>query len=419
MERRVSILLLVLAVSVFRDGADGKAEARVTLSEIDRKLKLLNKPAVKTIKSEDGDIIDCVDIYKQPAFDHPVLWNHKIQARPSFDLPIGKLDTRNESSQTMILQTWQKSGSCPEGTVPIRRIRRQDLLRADSLEEFGRKPPVTPHASNKADGKSSLFAPFNSSKLQAKPAVNRVTAVVSTVNNYTGGQADINLWNPKVDLPDDYTTAQMWLKSSPGDDFEIIESGWMVNPSLYGDIFTRLFVHWTKDSYKTTGCFDLTCSGFVQTGSQVALGASLEPYSDVLGTQIHVTFSTFQDYSGHWWLKIGDNVVGYWPVTLFDRLNQSALLVEWGGEVYSKNVKKTPHTNTEMGSGSFAQTRYGSACFINNLRIQDASLQLKFPESLQPLADQNNCYNTFYDDKGPSGEPIFYFGGPGENPRCR
>jgi hypothetical protein len=31
--------------------------------------------------SEDGDIIDCVDIYKQPAFDHPALKNHTIKVR--------------------------------------------------------------------------------------------------------------------------------------------------------------------------------------------------------------------------------------------------------------------------------------------------------------------------------------------------
>lgn len=31
------------------------------------------------LKSEDGDIIDCIDIYKQPAFDHPSLKDHKIQ----------------------------------------------------------------------------------------------------------------------------------------------------------------------------------------------------------------------------------------------------------------------------------------------------------------------------------------------------
>ena len=31
------------------------------------------------IQSPDGDIIDCVHINKQPAFDHPFLKNHTIQ----------------------------------------------------------------------------------------------------------------------------------------------------------------------------------------------------------------------------------------------------------------------------------------------------------------------------------------------------
>ncbi|WJZ82238.1 hypothetical protein VitviT2T_002012 [Vitis vinifera] len=34
--------------------------------------------AVKTIKTKHGDIYDCVDFYKQPAFDHPLLKNHNF-----------------------------------------------------------------------------------------------------------------------------------------------------------------------------------------------------------------------------------------------------------------------------------------------------------------------------------------------------
>lgn len=30
-------------------------------------------------QTRHGDIYDCVDIYKQPAFDHPWLKDHKIQ----------------------------------------------------------------------------------------------------------------------------------------------------------------------------------------------------------------------------------------------------------------------------------------------------------------------------------------------------
>jgi hypothetical protein len=48
-------------------------------------LKKLVPPYLEDrVESEDGDIIDYVDIYKQPAFNHPSLKNHNIQMRPSY-----------------------------------------------------------------------------------------------------------------------------------------------------------------------------------------------------------------------------------------------------------------------------------------------------------------------------------------------
>lgn len=46
-----------------------------------------------------------------------------------------------ESSLTLISQLWQRSGGCPEGTIPVRRIRKRDILKAHSIEEYGRKKP--------------------------------------------------------------------------------------------------------------------------------------------------------------------------------------------------------------------------------------------------------------------------------------
>lgn len=59
--------------------ADGKEFFHHREIKVQRFLKQLNKPALKSIKSEDGDIIDCVLITSQPAFDHPLLKNHTIQ----------------------------------------------------------------------------------------------------------------------------------------------------------------------------------------------------------------------------------------------------------------------------------------------------------------------------------------------------
>lgn len=47
--------------------------------------------------------------------------------------------------------------------------------------------------------------------------------------NYIGAQGDLNLWHPTVGSSGDYTTAQISLKSAAAaDDFESLESGWVV-----------------------------------------------------------------------------------------------------------------------------------------------------------------------------------------------
>lgn len=50
----------------------------------------------------------------------------------------------NESTDSMTdtssFQLWTVSGeSCPEGTVPIRRTTEKDVMRASTLQRFGRK----------------------------------------------------------------------------------------------------------------------------------------------------------------------------------------------------------------------------------------------------------------------------------------
>ncbi|XVF46610.1 hypothetical protein PTKIN_Ptkin03bG0041500 [Pterospermum kingtungense] len=425
MEKLITMLFLFLApaISNLNSRVYGGVTSEGSLEDhVDRKLKLLNKPAVHSIESEDGDIIDCVHIHKQPALDHPALKDHKIQMKPSSGFPKENLSTKTKSSKPMVSQTWQKSGSCPEGTVPIRRVRREDLLRATSLEHFGRKPRHVITASNTTteDKEFGISLFVNDNKPSPVSIVNRSASILYTHGtNYIGIKGNINLWNPHVDSPGDITTAQIWLKAGPEDNFESIEAGWAVNPKLYGDKRTRFFVHWTKDGYKKTGCFDHTCSGFVQTAPEMALGQAISPVSSGEGLY-DTTLGIYMDpNSGNWWLHYGNNlVIGYWPVkSLMNYMNGGATLVQWGGEVYSPNVKKTPHTKTGMGSGDYAAYMWGRACFIGDIRIIDSSLSLKYPEWVSTWADENNCYTT-YNYVVPDAEPIFYFGGPGQNPLC-
>ncbi|XP_022139554.1 uncharacterized protein LOC111010434 [Momordica charantia] len=403
----VILVAVALAVAAILDdaaaaanmGRNSEGREQNSMEIIQKKLKLLNKPAIKTIHSEDGDIFDCIDIYNQPAFDHPALKNHTIQMKPNFDFESDMSTAQNESFRSIPFQTWQRSGSCTEGTIPIRRVQTQDLLRTNSIDDFGKK-----------------FA--YGSKLGAE--INRSTAILVTAGmNYIGASGDINVWNPKVDLPNDFTASQIWLKNGPSEKFDSVEAGWVVNPRLYGDTKTRFSLYWTADSYSSTGCFDLTCSGFVQTNPGVAIGGAIEPLSSRGGQQFFISIGIFMDpKSSNWWLKMQGKPVGYWPPALFGYLSHSATLAEWGGEVFSSNLKKTPHTGTDMGSGDYASARYGDSSFVKHPRILDYSLQLKYPQRVGVWADEPSCYSAENYQRTYTTEPVFFYGGPGLSRDC-
>lgn len=60
------------------------------------------------------------------------------------------------------------------------------------------------------------------------------TAILVTAGmNYIGASGDINTWNPKVDLPNDFTASQIWLKNGPSEKFESVEAGWAVRSIHY------------------------------------------------------------------------------------------------------------------------------------------------------------------------------------------
>ncbi|RWR82744.1 hypothetical protein CKAN_01147700 [Cinnamomum micranthum f. kanehirae] len=391
------VILLALVLLVLGDHVNGTRNAATSAErdlEIERKLKLMNKPAVKSIQSEDGDIIDCVDINKQPAFDHPLLKNHKIQMRPSMD---EKVNEEAASSNSTVRQLWRKSGSCPEGTIPIRRVQKSHLLRAPSLENYGMKGKHVPNSMN--DLNSRMYA----------------DAVLLTQGyRYNGVHANINVWNPYVEADDEYTSAQIWVVNGPYYLQDTIQTGWTVNPTVYGDKRTRFFSYWLSN---TTGCYDLFCSGFVQTSSEIALGGAIEPISTGQ-QQNEITLSIALDTSGsNWWLVFNNKTnIGYWPSSLFIYLFGAATTVFWGGEVYSQRLG-TPHTLTAMGSGNFAGYRFGRSCFMSQIRIRDNSLVWKYPEWVSTYQSQYNCYDVL-NDKEYSADPFFYFGGPGRNDRC-
>ncbi|KAK6795137.1 hypothetical protein RDI58_008590 [Solanum bulbocastanum] len=371
-------------------------EELLKLKKIKSYLKKINKGPVKTIKSPDGDLIDCVLSHLQPAFDHPQLKGMKPLEPPKRPKANDSMNVMEES-----LQLWTVSGeSCPEGTVPIRRTTEKDVLRSNSLRRFGRKIRRGVRHDTSSNDHEHAVAFVNGEQ-------------------YYGAKASINVWTPRVTDQYEFSLSQLWVISgSFGNDLNTIEAGWQVSPELYGDNYPRFFTYWTTDAYQATGCYNLLCSGFVQINNRIAMGAAISPRSSVNGRQFDIGIMIWKDPKhGHWWLEFGSGLlVGYWPDFLFSHLRGHASMVQFGGEIVNSRSMGY-HTSTQMGSGHFADEGFGKASYFRNLQVVDWDNNLIPLSNLHLLADHPNCYDIRAGKNNVWGN-YFYYGGPGRNSRC-
>ncbi|CAN1310823.1 hypothetical protein LINPERPRIM_LOCUS28216, partial [Linum perenne] len=361
-------------------------------------------------QSPDGDLIDCVPSHLQPAFDHPQLEGQKPLVLKSKSDPPERPEGHNPTGNVAAsFQAWTQSGeTCPEGTIPIRRTTEDDILRASSLNTFGKKLRRHVRRDTNSNGHEVIT-------LLIQHAVGYVSG-----DQYYGAKASINVWAPQVTNQYEFSLSQMWVISgSFGDDLNTIEAGWQVSPELYGDNYPRFFTYWTTDAYQATGCYNLLCSGFIQTNNRIAIGAAISPTSSYTGGQFDISLLIWKDPKhGNWWLEFGSGVlVGYWPAFLFTQLKDHATMVQYGGEVVNSRASSGFHTSTQMGSGHFAGEGFGKASYFRNLQVVDWDNNLVPLSNLKVLADHPNCYDIQGGINKVWGN-YFYYGGPGRNIRC-
>uniref|UniRef100_A0A7C8YHH2 Neprosin PEP catalytic domain-containing protein n=1 Tax=Opuntia streptacantha TaxID=393608 RepID=A0A7C8YHH2_OPUST len=411
--RRVVVLMVFfwgLSSLVWVSGARLASSSKQKL-QVQKHLNRLNKSPVKTIQSPDGDTIDCVHIYHQPAFDHPFLKNHTIQMWPNYH-PEGlfgesKVAAKPKERTNPVRQLWHQNGKCPEGTIPIRRTKEDDVLRASSVKRYGRKKH------------RSIPKPRSADPDLVNESGHQHAIAYVEGDKYYGAKATINVWEPKIQQSNEFSLSQIWvLGGSFGEDLNSIEAGWQVSPDLYGDNNTRLFTYWTSDAYQATGCYNLLCSGFIQINSEIAMGASISPISGYRSSQYDISILVWKDpKEGNWWMQFGnDYVLGYWPSFLFSYLTDSASMIEWGGEVVNSEPDGQ-HTSTQMGSGHFPEEGFGKSSYFRNIQVVDESNNLKAPKDLGTFTEQSNCYDVQLGNNGDWGH-FFYYGGPGRNPNC-
>ncbi|KAI8569374.1 hypothetical protein RHMOL_Rhmol02G0273800 [Rhododendron molle] len=350
--------------------------------ELEKQLDLLNKPPVTTIHTDYGDIIDCVDFYKQPAFDHPLLKNHTFhyQMKP---ISIDR-GTRNEVSSEFAEPTsiGLKGGGCPVGTIPLRRITKEDLIR----ERLGLK--VTSLENN---------------TLGAHEAVVRTRA--NSNKKLRGAGAYISVHAPLIDIYGRSSGAKMKIQNGP----DSIEVGWRVDPSLYGDTRTRFFIRLDAGQ---SHCFNTKCPGFVIVRPDIPVDSVLDLISHVGGPYFYVVAYIVRDQpNGNWWLLVGRNniPIGFWPQQLFTGLRDLANHVEWGGETFAPPGKAAP----PMGSGllPFGTTRVDAHFkFVSVLNEYRQAVDV---ENTEEFTDDYNLYRVRDQGIGRNLGRYFVYGGPG------
>ncbi|PKU66274.1 uncharacterized protein LOC110111056 [Dendrobium catenatum] len=414
---RELFLVLLFLVCLLNGVGAKRVVSTLRLARIQKHLDRINKPAVRSIQSPDGDIIDCVHSHKQLALDHPLLKNHMIQRLPSKRPRFyGERLISNSTITKQAWQNWHHVGHCPKGTIPIRRSSINDVLRAKSLYHYGKKrrrqwPPTTTSTTTRSP---------NAPDVVSGNGHEHAIAYTGTDQELYGAKATINVWEPSIQVGNEFSLSQIWVLSGSfdGSDLNSIEAGWQVSPELYGDSRPRFFTYWTSDAYQVTGCYNLLCSGFIQTNNKIAIGASISPISSFDGNQFEISILIWKDPKlGNWWMSFGDDLlVGYWPAELFTHLTDRATMVEWGGEVVNTR-SDGKHTSTQMGSGRFAEEGFTRSSYFRNLEIVDADNSLSPVQSITTLAENPNCYDIKSSSSSEWGT-YFYYGGPGSNPKC-
>ncbi|KAM7268638.1 hypothetical protein ACFE04_010804 [Oxalis oulophora] len=386
--KRILILVLTFILTTSLVSAISRQN-----KEIFNQLKRLNKPYVKSIKSSDGDIIDCVKITDQPAFDHPLLKNHSIQLSPTFDL---EWEQSKKNNEKIITRLWHLSGGCPDGTVPIRRTKKSDILREFFFENKN----------------------LSTNDKQFSQVAYEEAVAYMHGGKYFGAKGSMDVWNPRVQK-DEFSKCIISVSgfNNANKILDSIEVGWHVDPRMNGDFKTRTFVSWTNNGYKTV-CYNHKCPGFVHVSKDIPLGHVPNMYSTYGSTPYEYTFTIRQDHvTGDWWFLSEDVQVGYWPKVLFSHLQKGASTATWGGRIKNNNYH-SKHTTTQMGSGHFSNEGFSKANMISDMFIFDEHNKARRP-SLVDHMTHRGCYDIKHLPSDHSSGMNLYFGGPGKNKNCR
>lgn len=334
----------------------------------------------------DGAYYDCATTATQPSLRD--LGTTHVAAAPA---PLAVPRPAGQRAATQVApgakDAFGNAVACPSGTIPLRRITLADASRFSSLDAFLAKQP--------ADQGRPTIDPDNA---------HRYGVGYQSVAN-TGSNSWLDVWNNSGD----FDLSQIW-DVSQASTVQTLEAGWIHYPGKFGTNNSVLFIFWTPNNY-SSGCYDLDCSGFVQTNSSIYLGAGFSTYSTFGGTQYGFGLQ-YKWYAGNWWLYFSGTAVGYYPGSLYGSgplASGSANVVEYGGEAYTGGSNWP-----QMGSGDWPSAGFGYAAYQNTIFYIDTAGNSQWTY-LSPIITNPACYSASITQSASGGSwgTYMYFGGPG------
>ncbi|XP_020875103.1 uncharacterized protein LOC110226779 [Arabidopsis lyrata subsp. lyrata] len=377
-----------IIVSHHNDFVEAKSFSKSEDLEIEKRLKTINKPAVKIIKTIDGERYGCVDFFKQPAFDHPSMKNHTYHYKMR---PIWKGMRERKRNNTAFGYLWENGVGCPIGTVPIKRVTKDDLLRLDSFVD-NYKP--------RGSWNTTTYDP--NSPFHPNHHHFAVARTKNIGKRFNGATTALCITAPKV-KPTQFSNSRLHMQM--GRDF--VQAGLTVNPVLYKDRQPRTFVFTSSGG---RSCYNNNCdSGIIVIRHDFPLGMALPPSIRGAKTSNYGKFSIVKDTKYGWWYQYGVKPVeiGLWPERRFRQSYGD--FVEWGGEVYTASLP-----SPQMGYGYFPIQDISYDAYIEQIAIFDNNYNIdRNLDYLEVFSDNNRGYRVI-DTRDPSGGGhVIFYGGPG------
>lgn len=379
---------------------------------------------IATTKTESGQVIDWINPESQvpngklalpPSDVVPDVKKPETELDNYFldtDLPkvLRELNRRDELAKTEVQLDPSLMG--PAGTVPIVRFdveayikENPRFLPKDPLEILTKVPPPEP-ASN-----------------------DRYYAVWQRFGDVFGSIGRINIWNTTGPIGGETSIAQVAvIRGSP---MQAIEAG-KIEHSAFAPAKRPTFFTYYRTNGSASGDwvagYNALVDGWIQVSNSVAPGMSLVAWESITdGSQYSLDIEV-RLWEGNWWVKAAGQWAGYYPHckggdsppcaqgTLFSAagIRDKANRLDWYGEVFDESAPAA--TSTDMGSGAFANQRWGKAAYFRNILFTWSPTQAWWWNSGSISTTDSTCYSAdgpFY-SSDPNWRNWFYYGGPGK-----